>query len=153
MGKKLIWVLISIFILVSLTGCSKDEFLSHYDSFIGNLGRVELTNSMFLKGKKSSSSDGYSGEYIAKYENFNRRECIFGGTNIDFKDKDELVLKAELTIERGFGKLFYISGSKEAKIILEETGEILTRIKLKPGANYIYFEGDDCDASLDISIK
>lgn len=37
MGKKLIWVLISIFILVSLTGCSKDEFLSHYDSFIGNL--------------------------------------------------------------------------------------------------------------------
>lgn len=114
---------------------------------------MELTNSMFLKGKKSSSSDGYSGEYIAKYENFNRRECIFGGTNIDFKDKDELVLKAELIIERGFGKLFYISGSKEVKIILEETGEILTRIKLKPGANYIYFEGDDCDASLDISIK
>ena len=153
MGKKLIWILISIFILVSLTGCSKDEFLSYYDSLIGRLGRVQLTSPLFLKGNKRSTSDGYRGEYMAKYKNFNGREYLFGGTNIDLGGKEEVVLECDLHVEKGFGKLGYVSGSKEEKIILNKNGKKRIKIKLYPGANYLYFEGDNCDGNLEIYVK
>ena len=69
--KKIFLSLILILIGVStLSGCTKDEILNHYNNVVQSAGSIELTGKLSLQGKKEKGIDDYTGSYQADYENF-----------------------------------------------------------------------------------
>ena len=81
--KKIFLSLILILIGVStLSGCTKDEILNHYNNVVQSAGSIELTGKLSLQGKKEKGIDDYTGSYQADYENFSDTEYLFGGTSI-----------------------------------------------------------------------
>ena len=72
--KKIFLSLILILIGVStLSGCTKDEILNHYNNVVQSAGSIELTGKLSLQGKKEKGIDDYTGSYQADYENFQIR--------------------------------------------------------------------------------
>lgn len=74
--KKIFLSLILILIGVStLSGCTKDEILNHYNNVVQSAGSIELTGKLSLQGKKEKGIDDYTGSYQADYRyNFHHRE-------------------------------------------------------------------------------
>ena len=64
--KKIFLSLILILIGVStLSGCTKDEILNHYNNVVQSAGSIELTGKLSLQGKKEKGIDDYTGSYQA----------------------------------------------------------------------------------------
>ena len=62
--KKIFLSLILILIGVStLSGCTKDEILNHYNNVVQSAGSIELTGKLSLQGKKEKGIDDYTGSY------------------------------------------------------------------------------------------
>ena len=60
--KKIFLSLILILIGVStLSGCTKDEILNHYNNVVQSAGSIELTGKLSLQGKKEKGIDDYTG--------------------------------------------------------------------------------------------
>ena len=58
--KKIFLSLILILIGVStLSGCTKDEILNHYNNVVQSAGSIELTGKLSLQGKKEKGIDDY----------------------------------------------------------------------------------------------
>ena len=54
--KKIFLSLILILIGVStLSGCTKDEILNHYNNVVQSAGSIELTGKLSLQGKKENA--------------------------------------------------------------------------------------------------
>lgn len=59
--KKIFLSLILILIGVStLSGCTKDEILNHYNNVVQSAGSIELTGKLSLQGKKEKGIDDYT---------------------------------------------------------------------------------------------
>lgn len=59
--KKIFLSLILILIGVStLSGCTKDEILNHYNNVVQSAGSIELTGKLSLQGKKEKGIDDYA---------------------------------------------------------------------------------------------
>ena len=78
--KKIFLSLILILIGVStLSGCTKDEILNHYNNVVQSAGSIELTGKLSLQGKKEKGIDDYTGSYQADYENFQIQSIYLEG--------------------------------------------------------------------------
>lgn len=152
--KKIFYLMIaSIIGCFMMVGCSKDEVLNIYNDTIQIAGSSLITNEASLTGTKEKGVDDYTGTYQAEYKKFTGTEYLFGGTSIEREAGKEITVTCTLTITSGTAKVFWLSGSDEAKTLLE-TGETYTEtITLPDGGNYFGIECEDFTGSLNLCIK
>lgn len=152
--KKIFYLMIvSIIGCFMMVGCSKDEVLNIYNDTIQFAGSSLITNEASLKGTKEKGVDDYTGTYQAEYKKFTGTEYLFGGTSIEREAGKEITVTCTLTITSGTAKVFWLSGSDEAKTLLE-TGETYTEtITLPDGGNYFGIECEDFTGSLNLCIQ
>lgn len=152
--KKIFYLMIvSIIGCFMMVGCSKDEVLNIYNDTIQIAGSSLITNEASLTGAKEKGVDDYTGTYQAEYKKFTGTEYLFGGTSIEREAGKEITVTCTLTITSGTAKVFWLSGSDEAKTLLE-TGETYTEtITLPDGGNYFGIECEDFTGSLNLCIK
>ena len=152
--KKIFLSLILILIGVStLSGCTKDEILNHYNNVVQSAGSIELTGKLSLQGKKEKGIDDYTGSYQADYENFSDTEYLFGGTSIKREAGKDISVTCTLEVLGGTAKVFWISGADEAVTLLETTGTYSDTITLPDGGNYIGIECEDFTGKIEMNIK
>lgn len=152
--KKIFLSLILILIGVStLSGCTKDEILNHYNNVVQSAGSIELTGKLSLQGKKEKGIDDYTGSYQADYENFSNTEYLFGGTSIKRKAGKDISVTCTLEVSSGTAKVFWISGADEAVTLLETTGTYSDTITLPDGGNYIGIECEDFTGKIEMNIE
>ena len=152
--KKIFLSLILILIGVStLSGCTKDEILNHYNNVVQSAGSIELTGKLSLQGKKEKGIDDYTGSYQADYENFSDTEYLFGGTSIKREAGKDISVTCTLEVLSGTAKVFWISGADEAVTLLETTGTYSDTITLPDGGNYIGIECEDFTGKIEMNIK
>lgn len=143
-------ILIGVF---TLSACTKDEILNHYNNVIQFAGSVELTSKLSLQGKKEKGIDDYTGSYQADYENFSDTEYLFGGTSIKREAGKDISITCTLEVLSGTANVFWISGSDEAVSLIDTTGTYSDTITLPNGGNYIGVECKDFTGNIDIIIK
>jgi hypothetical protein len=143
-------ILIGVF---TLSACTKDEILNHYNNVIQFAGSVELTSKLSLQGKKEKGIDDYTGSYKADYENFSDTEYLFGGTSIKREAGKDISITCTLEVLSGTANVFWISGSDEAVSLIDTTGTYSDTITLPNGGNYIGVECKDFTGNIDIIIK
>lgn len=143
-------ILIGVF---TLSACTKDEILNHYNNVIQFAGSVELTSKLSLQGKKEKGIDDYTGSYKADYENFSDTEYLFGGTSIKREAGKDISITCTLEVLSGTANVFWISGSDEAVSLIDTTGTYSDTITLPDGGNYIGIECKDFTGNIDIIIK
>ena len=152
--KKIVLAL--TFVLVGsfmLAGCSKDEILNHYNNMVQSAGSIELTGKSSLQGEKEKGIDDYTGTYTADYANFSGTEYLFGGTSIKREAGKELSIDCTLEITEGIAKVFWISGSDEAVMLIEATGTYSDTITLPDGGNYIGIECENFTGNIELNIE
>ena len=89
--KKIFLSLILILIGVStLSGCTKDEILNHYNNVVQSAGSIELTGKLSLQGKKEKGIDDYTGMdgFTVRIENSLLAEAL---ENLDRKKRDVIL--------------------------------------------------------------
>mgnify|MGYP000506110021 CR=1 FL=1 len=152
--KKIFLSLILILIGVStLSGCTKDEILNHYNNVVQSAGSIELTGKLSLQGKKEKGIDDYTGSYQADYENFSDTEYLFGGTSIKREAGKDISVTCTLEVLSGTAKVFWISGADEAVTLLETTGTYSDTITLPDGGNYIGIECENFTGKIEMNIE
>lgn len=139
--------------LSTLSGCTKDEILNHYNNVVQSAGSIELTGKLSLQGKKEKGIDDYTGSYQADYENFSDTEYLFGGTSIKREAGKDISVTCTLEVLSGTAKVFWISGADEAVTLLETTGTYSDTITLPDGGNYIGIECEDFTGKIEMNIK
>lgn len=143
-------ILIGVF---TLSACTKDEILNHYNNVIQFAGSVELTSKLSLQGKKEKGIDDYTGSYQADYENFSDTEYLFGGTSIKREAGKDISITCTLEVLSGIANVFWISGSDEAVSLIDTTGTYSDTITLPDGGNYIGIECKDFTGNIEIIIE
>lgn len=143
-------ILIGVF---TLSACTKDEILNHYNNVIQFAGSVELTSKLSLQGKKEKGIDDYTGSYKADYENFSDTEYLFGGTSIKREAGKDISITCTLEVLSGIANVFWISGSDEAVSLIDTTGTYSDTITLPDGGNYIGIECKDFTGNIEIIIE
>ncbi len=110
-------MIISVIGCFMLVGSTKDEVLKTYNDTIQIAGSSLITNDTSLKGFKEKRVDDYTGTYQANYTKFSGTEYLFGGTSIEREAGKEITITCTLTITSGTAKVFWLSGSDEAKTL------------------------------------
>ena len=137
MKKKILPILAFMIVgCIILSGCTKDEILSHYNNIIQSAGAIELTGNRTLTGTREKGADDYTGTYAADYENTSATEFIFGGTSIDREAGKDITVTCTLTVTDGTAKVFWISGSDDPVTLIETSGTYFGDITLPDGGNY-----------------
>lgn len=54
--KSIVLLTLSLFGVCTLSGCTKDEILDHYNTIVQSAGSAELTGNLSLQGKKEKGS-------------------------------------------------------------------------------------------------
>ena len=90
--KGLVLLTLSLLGVCTLSGCTKDEVLDHYNNIVQSVGSSELTGNLSLQGKKEKGIDDYTGSYRADYKGFSDTEYLFGGTSINGKQEKKFRL-------------------------------------------------------------
>ena len=152
--KKIVLSLCLILLGASvLSGCTKDEFLDQYNNIVQSAGSIALTGNSSLQGTKEKGIDDYTGTYTADYANFSGTEYLFGGTSIKREAGKELSIDCALEITEGTAKVFWISGSDEAVMLIEATGTYSDTITLPDGGNYFGIECENFTGSIELNIE
>ena len=68
--KSIVVLTLSLFGVYTLSGCTKDEILDHYNNIVQSAGSADLTGNLSLQGEKEKGIDDYTGSYQADYKNF-----------------------------------------------------------------------------------
>lgn len=155
MRKKYIPFILILFIISTITACSKDEILDNYNNVIQNAGEYELTGDSKLKGTRTYGVDSYVGTYKADYKDFSGIEYIFGGTSINRSNGNKIEIKCTSASKDGSVKLIFASGSNEPEVLCEfnKNNEYSDTIELPDGRNYIGIECDGFSGNVDLIIK
>lgn len=153
MRKLFSFLILILFGSFMLSGCTKDEILSHYNSIVQLAGTIGLTGSLSLQGTKEKGPDDYTGTYKADYERFSNTEYLFGGTSIKRKAGKEISVTCTLKITAGTAKVFWISGADEAMTLIAATGTYHDTLTLPEGGNYIGIECEDFTGSIEMNIE
>ena len=152
--KKIVLSLCLILLGASvLSGCTKDEVLDQYNNIVQSAGSIALTGNSSLQGTKEKGIDDYTGTYTADYANFSGTEYLFGGTSIKREAGKELSIDCTLEITEGTAKVFWISGSDEAVMLIEATGTYSDTITLPDGGNYIGIECENFTGNIELNIE
>ena len=155
--KCLISALLSLCLIFSTTGCRnggeiKDHVISGFNDLLQNFSQYALTKERDLKGDKTKGDDTYTGSYTAQYNDFNGKEYLFGGTGLERKSGNELIVTYELTVDSGSAKLYWFDKDDEY-IIAESDANDRYPITLSTGDNYLVFEGKGFTGSLQVTVK
>ena len=153
--KKKIYLILAFLILscITLSGCTKDEILDHYNNAIQMAGSRGLTSKHNLIGKREQGDDDYTGTYTADYENASATEYIFGGTSIDREAGKDMTVTCSLTVTAGKAKVFWLSGSNDPVTLIETSGTYSEDITLPDGGNYFGIECEDFTGNIELNIK
>jgi len=135
------------------SGCTKDKILDNYNKVIQYAGSIELTNDISLQGTRKNGVDDYTGTYEANYEDFSKKEYLFGGTSIKREAGNDIAVVCTLKITSGTAKVFWISGDEDPTILIETDGTYSDTITLPNGGNYIGIECNDFTGSVELSIN
>ena len=142
-----------VVLTLSLSGCTKDEILDHYNNIVQSAGSAELTGNLSLQGEKEKGIDDYTGSYQADYKNFSDTEYLFGGTSIKREAGKEISITCNLEVDEGTAKVFWSSGAEEPVTLIETTGEYKDTITLPDGGNYIGIECENFTGNIKLEIE
>lgn len=147
------FLLMSVLMLLPLTGCSKEEILNQYNNVVQSAGNATLTGDLSLKGKRTYGDDHYTGTYAADYKDFSKTEYLFGGTSIERENGKDISISCDLEITEGTAQVFWISGSDDPVILLEASDSYSETLTLPEGGNYIGITGDNFAGHLEMNIE
>lgn len=150
--KKIFGCLLIFLLITGGMGCSKDQVLNTYNSAIQLAGKSQLTSDIKLTGKREKGVDDYVGKYSASYKNFNKSECIFGGTSIEHKSGNKLKITYNTNTDSGSIKLVIKSGSN-TPVVLCEGSKLDSQIELPDGSNYLSLEGQNFTGNIDLNVS
>lgn len=153
MKKGIVSLTLFLFGVCTLSGCTKDEILNHYNNIVQSAGSVELTGNLSLQGKKEKGIDDYTGSYQADYKDFSSTEYLFGGTSIKREAGKEISITCNLEVDEGTAKVFWSSGAEEPVTLINTTGEYKNTITLPDGGNYIGIECEDFSGNIELDIE
>ena len=131
----------------------KDALVGAYGSLVDAAGSWALTTDRSLQGERVRSEDDYTGTYEADYEDFSGTELLFGGTTLDRAAGNTVELSCSLDIEEGEAAVFLCSGSEDPVILLSESGDYNSTIKVGGGSTYIGVWGEGANGSVSIQIE
>lgn len=153
MKKGIVSLTLFLFGVCTLSGCTKDEILNHYNNIVQSAGSVELTGNLSLQGKKEKGIDDYTGSYQADYKDFSSTEYLFGGTSIKREAGKEISITCNLEVDEGTAKVFWSSGAEEPVILIETTGKYKDTLTLPDSGNYIGIECEDFSGNIELDIE
>ena len=130
----------------------KDTILDAYGSLMDAAGSWALTPDRSLQGDRVRGEDDYTGTYEAGYEDFSGTELLFGGTTLDREAGNTVDLSCSLDIEEGEAVVFLCSGSDDPVILLSESGDYASTIKVGGGSTYIGVWGEGVTGGVFIQI-
>ncbi len=130
----------------------KDALVGAYGSLMDAAGSWALTPDRSLQGDRVRGEDDYTGTYEAGYEDFSGTELLFGGTTLDREAGNTVDLSCSLDIEEGEAVVFLCSGSDDPVILLSESGDYASTIKVGGGSTYIGVWGEGATGSVSIQI-
>ena len=131
----------------------KDALVGAYGSLVDAAGSWALTPDRSLQGERVRGEDDYTGDYEADYEDFSGTELLFGGTTLDREAGNTVELTCSLDIEEGEAVIFLCSGSEDPVILLSESGDYASTIKVGGGSTYIGVWGEGASGSISIQIE
>ena len=153
MKKGIVSLTLFLFGVCTLSGCTKDEILNHYNNIVQSAGSAELTGNLSLQGEKEKGIDDYTGSYQADYKDFSDTEYLFGGTSIKREAGKEISITCNLEVDEGTAKVFWSSGAEEPVTLIETTGEYQDTITLPDGGNYIGIECENFTGNIKLEIE
>ena len=107
MKKGIVSLTLFLFGVCTLSGCTKDEILNHYNNIVQSAGSAELTGNLSLQGEKEKGIDDYTGSYQADYKDFSDTEYLFGGTSIKREAGKEISITCNLEVDEGISGYYY----------------------------------------------
>lgn len=156
MKRILIASLLSLCLILTITGCSgdnvKDNVINGFNDMLQHFSKYALTDENDLQGDKTKGDDTYTGSYVADYEDFNGEEYIFGGTALERDKSSDLTVTYQLTVDSGTVR-FYWRDKEEEKIIADASDTGTYSVTLEEGDNYLTLEGDDFCGSLRVTVE
>ena len=151
-GKALLAAALALCLVFALAGCSKDSILDGFNSLLHHVSQYALTDEKDLQGEKVEGVDTYTGSYTAEYDNFSGTEYLFGGTGLERESENELTVTYELTVASGSAELYW--RDKDNRYTLTETeGNGSNPVTLTAGDNYLFFEGEDFQGALHVTVE
>ena len=130
----------------------KDTLVDAYGSLVDAAGALALTPDRSLQGERVRGEDDYTGTYEADYEGFSGTELLFGGTTLDRATGNTVELSCSLNIEEGEIAVLLCSGSEDPVILLSESGDYASTIKVGGGSTYIGVWGEGVTGGVFIQI-
>ncbi len=158
--KYIVAAVLSLCLLVSFKGCSADSggkewkynIISVFDDWMESFSKYSLTKNSNLHGVKTNGIDEYTGSYEAKYERFNGKEFILGGTCLERNKGSNLKATYTLEITSGKATLYWL-GSGEKHTIADSNADTTYEFTLSSGDNYIVLEGDKFSGNLSLKVE
>lgn len=149
----LIGMVASITILVSFIfngfTLPKKEILKIYDGIIQTFSTEGLSKDYELEGKRKFGIDKYVGTYIANYDKRTGTEVIFGGTSLQRKNGDHILLKIKVKAEEGNISVVEKLENNEV-VLIKDTGEYEDMIYIEGMSYYLTLELNKFRGSIDI---
>ena len=136
-----------------LPGCSKEEVLDVYGSAVSAAGNIGLDSSLFLKGERHFGADRYTGTYTAAYEDFTGTEHLFGGTMLEKRAQEKVLVTCTVKAETGTARLVWNCGEAAPVTLAEGEGEFTETAYLSPGSNYFNLQCDGFTGSVEMELK
>lgn len=152
MNKKIVFLL-ALCCFISVTGCSKEEIIEHYNQALQVAGDNGLTENKELQGKRKLGIDSYVGTYKADYDSFSGEEVLFGGTALERDAGNEIEISCDTDITDGTLKLILKTGSDEPQILCDTLQSYSDTIELSSASNYIVIEAENFTGSFNLIIQ
>lgn len=148
-------LILSLLIVFSFSTCSSnldtEAVISKFDSFAEQLGRSQITSDEELIGKREyANSDHYTGNYIAKCDNTNGHDVIFGGTSV--KER-KLKLTVNSKTDSGSFKIQVRLGSELEEYTADENGSFEKKLEFNGGGNYIMIDYENFKGKVELSTE
>lgn len=152
MNKKIILFLVMC-CLISMSGCSKEEIVDHYNQVLQVAGDNGLTKDKELQGKRKLGTDSYVGTYKADYDGFSGEEVLFGGTALARDAGNKIEIACDTDITDGTLKLILKTGADDPKILCDTLQSYSDTIELPSASNYIVVEAENFTGSFSLTIQ
>ena len=151
--KRIVPLFLIVCCLLSLTACSKDEIIGHYNQALQAIGDDALTGSGELQGRRRQGADSYVGTYEAEYEDFSGREILFGGTALEREGGNEVSISCDIDGEDGELTLLLQTGAEEPVVLCGAGRSYSGTVELPPASNYIIVEAEGFTGSLNLTVE
>lgn len=155
MMKKIAVLVLSLLIIFSFSACSSnldaEEVVNKFDSFAEQLSRSQITSDKKLVGKREyANNDHYTGNYIAKCDNADGRDVIFGGASVK---EHKLKLTVNSAKYSGSFKIRVRLGSEVEEYIVDENGSFEKELEFNGGGNYIMIDYENFKGTVELSAE